>query len=112
MALVIRPAIALARACYTFDDKIVIDPIVDAVGRFGRWLSEWLKKAVDNPVVDGAVNGVGQVTAWLGEFMRATQTGQVQNYLLVAAVTVLLLLAMFLIRTWGTWSVWLAFLTG
>ncbi len=112
MALIIRPAIALARACYTFDDKIVIDPIVDAVGRFGRWLSEWLKKAVDNPVVDGAVNGVGQVTAWLGEFMRATQTGQVQNYLLVAAVTVLLLLAMFLIRTWGTWSVWLAFLTG
>ncbi len=112
MALLIRPTIKLARACYTFDDKIVIDPIVDAVGRFGRWLSEWLKKAVDNPIVDGAVNGVGRATAWLGEFMRATQTGQVQNYLLVAAVTVLLLLAMFLIRTWNMWSAWIAFLTG
>jgi hypothetical protein len=39
------------------------------------------------------------VTSWFGEFMRATQTGKVQNYLLVAAVTVVLLLALFLFRT-------------
>jgi NADH:ubiquinone oxidoreductase subunit 5 (subunit L)/multisubunit Na+/H+ antiporter MnhA subunit len=97
-AVVIQPVIRLAEACYAFDDKFVIDPIVDGVGRFGRWLSEWLKKAIDNPIVDGAVNGVGQVTAAFGEFMRATQTGNVQNYLLVAAVTVLLLLALFLVR--------------
>ncbi len=97
-AVIIRPAIGLAKACYAFDDRIVIDPIVDSVGRFGRWLSEWLKKAVDNPIVDGAVNGVGRVTAAAGEFMRATQTGQVQNYLLVAAVTVVLLLFLFLVR--------------
>jgi NADH-quinone oxidoreductase subunit L len=96
--LIIRPVIRLASACYAFDDKFVIDPIVDSVGRFGRWLAEWLKKAVDNPIVDGAVNGIGWVTAQAGEFMRATQTGQVQNYLLVAAVTVLLLLALFLVR--------------
>jgi hypothetical protein len=38
------------------------------------------------------------LTVGFGEFMRATQTGNVQNYLLVAAVTVLLLLALFLIR--------------
>ncbi|MGD2206185.1 MAG: NADH-quinone oxidoreductase subunit L [Anaerolineae bacterium] len=97
-AIFIQPAIALASACYSFDDMIVIDPIVDAVGRFGRWLSDWLRRAIDNPIVDGAVNGVGTVTAWCGEFMRATQTGKVQNYLLVAAVTVLLLLALFLVR--------------
>jgi NADH-quinone oxidoreductase subunit L len=95
---IIRPVIGLASACYAFDDKIVIDPIVDGVGRFGRWLAEWLKKAVDNPVEDGAVNGVGWLTAQAGEFMRATQTGQVQNYLLVAAVTILLLLGLFLWR--------------
>jgi NADH-quinone oxidoreductase subunit L len=98
-AVIIRPVIRLASACYTFDDKIVIDPIIDGVGRSGRWLSDWLKKAIDNPIVDGAVNGVGWVTAQAGEFMRATQTGQVQNYLLVAAVTVLLLLVLFLVRT-------------
>jgi len=68
------------------------------VGRFGRWLSESLKKFVDNPIVDGAVNGVGRATAWFGEFMRATQTGQIQDYLLVAAVTVLLLMIVFFAR--------------
>jgi len=98
-AAIIAPVIGLAKACYAFDDRLVIDPIVDGVGRFGRWLSEWLKKAVDNPIIDGAVNGIGRLTAAGGEFMRSTQTGQVQNYLLVAAVTVLLLLALFLVRS-------------
>jgi NADH-quinone oxidoreductase subunit L len=97
-AAFVRPAIRLASACYAFDDKIVIDPIIDSVGRFGRWLSDWLKKAIDNPIIDGAVNAVGWVTTQSGEFMRATQTGQIQNYLLVAAVTVLLLLILFLVR--------------
>jgi NADH-quinone oxidoreductase subunit L len=97
-AAIIGPTIRLAKACYALDDRILIDPIVDSVGRFGRWLSEWLKKAIDNPIVDGAVNGVGRITNRFGEFMRETQTGQVQNYLLVAAVTVVLLLALFLVR--------------
>ncbi|MBN1136805.1 MAG: NADH-quinone oxidoreductase subunit L [Anaerolineae bacterium] len=96
--VIIRPVIGLASAAYAFDDRIVIDPIVDGVGRFGRWLSEWLKKAVDNPIVDGAVNGVGRVTGAFGGFMRETQTGQIQNYLLVAVVTVLLLLVLFFVR--------------
>jgi NADH-quinone oxidoreductase subunit L len=98
MKFIVRPAVRLAQACFAFDDRLVIDPIVDGVGRFGRWLSEWLKSAVDNPIVDGAVNGVGQVTSAFGEFMRSTQTGKVQNYLLVAAFTVLLLLALYLGR--------------
>jgi NADH-quinone oxidoreductase subunit L len=95
--IIIRPAIWLARQCSIFDGA-VIDAIVNTVGRFGRWISGWLWKFIDNPIVDGAVNGVGKVTAWSGEFMRATQTGKLQNYLLVAAVTVLLLLALFLVR--------------
>jgi hypothetical protein len=61
-------------------------------------LSSWLRRAIDNPIVDGAVNGVGWITVQAGEFMRATQTGNVQNYVLVAAVTVILLLVLFLIR--------------
>jgi NADH-quinone oxidoreductase subunit L len=95
--LFIRPAIGLAGLCATFD-RVVIDAIVNAVGAFGRWLASWLRRAIDNPIVDGAVNGVGWITDRAGEFMRATQTGKVQNYLLVAAVTVVLLLALFLVR--------------
>jgi NADH-quinone oxidoreductase subunit L len=109
MKFIVRPVIRFAKFCYEFDDRFVIDPIVDGVGRFGRWLSEWLKKAVDNPIVDGAVNGIGWVTGQIGEFMRATQTGQVQNYLLVAAVTALLLLGLFVWRTeiWPVLAPWL-----
>ncbi len=90
--------VSLAKACAIFDRKI-IDGLVNVVGRFGRRLSSWLTSAIDNPIVDGAVNGVGWITAQAGEFMRATQTGKVQNYLLVAAVTVVLLLALFLVRS-------------
>ena len=97
-AVFVRPVIALAGACYAFDAKYVIDPIVNAVGAFGRWLSDTLRKAIDNPIIDGAVNGVGWITSAFGEFMRATQTGNLQNYLLVAAVTVVMLLALFLVR--------------
>jgi NADH:ubiquinone oxidoreductase subunit 5 (subunit L)/multisubunit Na+/H+ antiporter MnhA subunit len=96
-AAIIRPTIGLARLCARFD-SVVIDAIVNAVGRFGRWLASWLRRAIDNPVVDGAVNGIGWITDRSGEFMRATQTGNVQNYLLVAAVTIVLLLALFLVR--------------
>jgi NADH-quinone oxidoreductase subunit L len=97
-AVIVRPAIWLAHQCATFD-RIVIDAIVNAAGAFGRWLSDWLRRAIDNPIVDGAVNGVGKVVSEAGEFMRATQTGRVQNYLLVAAVTVFLLIAVYILRT-------------
>jgi NADH-quinone oxidoreductase subunit L len=97
-AIIIRPAIWLAQQCATFD-RIVVDAIVNAAGAFGRWLSDWLRRAIDNPIVDGAVNGVGKVVSAAGEFMRATQTGRVQNYLLVAAVTVFLLVAVYIVRT-------------
>jgi NADH-quinone oxidoreductase subunit L len=95
--IIIRPVVWFAGVCATFD-RVVIDAIVNAVGAFGRWLASWLKKAIDNPIVDGAVNGVGWITEQAGEFMRATQTGNVQNYLLVAAATVVLLLVLFLWR--------------
>ena len=96
-AVIIQPTIRLASQCAVFDRK-VIDAVVNAVGNFGRWLASWLRRAIDSAIIDGAVNGVGRVTTWCGEFMRATQTGNVQNYLLVAAVTVVLLLALFLVR--------------
>jgi NADH:ubiquinone oxidoreductase subunit 5 (subunit L)/multisubunit Na+/H+ antiporter MnhA subunit len=96
-AVIIRPTVGLAKLCARFD-RVVIDAIVNAVGWLGRWLSSWLRRAIDNPIVDGAVNGIGWITDRSGEFMRATQTGNVQNYLLVAAVTIVLLLALFLVR--------------
>jgi NADH:ubiquinone oxidoreductase subunit 5 (subunit L)/multisubunit Na+/H+ antiporter MnhA subunit len=59
----VNGTVRLAKACATFDRKVVDGP-VNAVGRFGRRLSNWLMSAIDNPIVDGAVNGVGRITTW------------------------------------------------
>ena len=81
--------------------RLVIDATAGLTGLVEAMHANIAKKPtkLGGPIVDGAVNGVGRATAWFGEFMRATQTGQIQNYLLVAAVTVLLLLVLFFVRS-------------
>ena len=86
----------LANWLFRFDDLWVIDPIVDGVGKFGRWLSE-IGRWFDYRIVDAAVNGIGAVTGWLGSAVRVIQTGKAQNYLLVGLVTVSVLLGAFLL---------------
>ncbi len=93
-ATVVRFARWFADLCYSFDDRWFIDPIVDGVGRVGRWVSNALRRFIDEPIIDGAVNGAGLVTQAAGSVVRLLQTGQVQNYLLVLLLTVLVLLAM------------------
>ena len=95
-ATVIRFVLWCSETFFGFDDKWVVDPIVDAVGAFGRWLSDALRRFVDTPVVDGAVNGVARAMDFCGRGLRLTQTGRVQNYLLVVLVTVLLLMGLYL----------------
>jgi len=94
--IIIRPVIWLSNLMFRLDDHWVVDPIVDGVGRFGRWLSEALRRWFDTLVIEGIVNGVGQASAWCGQALRYTQTGRVQNYLLVLLMTLLMLLALHL----------------
>ncbi|NOZ71677.1 MAG: NADH-quinone oxidoreductase subunit L [Chloroflexi bacterium] len=93
-ATFVRFAGWFADLCYSFDDRWFIDPIVDGVGRIGKWLSTALRRFIDEPVIDGAVNGAGLVTQAAGSVVRLLQTGQAQNYLLVLLLTILVLLAM------------------
>jgi NADH-quinone oxidoreductase subunit L len=78
-----------------FDSKIV-DGLVNLVGNAGRLASIGLD-FFDLKVVDGAVNGVGSVVQEGGRSLRPIQSGKVQNYLLVAAMMVLGLIATFFI---------------
>ncbi len=96
-ATVIRFALWLSETFFKFDDHWVIDPIVDGVGRLGRKLSD-LGGLFDLKVVDGIVNGLGKVTSAFGGVLRLTQTGKAQNYLLVAVLTVLMLLGIYIVR--------------
>ena len=86
---------------YWFDDKWIIDPFVDGVGKVTVWFSEVLAE-IDRVIVDGTVNGAGRLADRVGQVLRNTQDGHVQVYLLVAVVTVtvwLLLKAMPIILT-------------
>jgi NADH-quinone oxidoreductase subunit L len=77
-AAVIEPSFALARGLAVFD-RVVVDGLVNLVGRTGRglgFLSAWF----DRTFVDGAVNGVGAVTQVFGSAVRLLQTGRVQQY--------------------------------
>ncbi len=71
-------------------DANLVDGLVNLVGTMGRYVSIGLD-VFDLRIVDGIVNGVGEVVKFLGGWIRPIQTGQVQFYLLVASVTVLVL---------------------
>jgi NADH-quinone oxidoreductase subunit L len=122
-ATVLSGIIKLADIFFYFDNRWVVDPIVNLVGRVARLLSEVFgifdlkvidglvdlagrtgaslsafSGLTDNVVVDGAVNGIGHVTGWVGaRVLRPIQTGKAQNYLLVALITVLALLGLYLV---------------
>jgi len=148
-ATFVRGAIALADVFFKFDNRWVIDPIVNGVGRASAALASALFRFVDIPIIDGAVNLagkagvalsnlsslldvrfvdgavnlvgrvgsilselyrlfdihvvngtvdlVGRVTKRGGQELRSIQTGRVQNYLVIALVTVLVLLGLYLL---------------
>jgi len=95
-AVFVKGALRLSNWLFRVDDLWVIDPIVDGVGRLGRWFSE-ISRRFDTAIVDGAVNGIAAITNWMGGIVRGIQTGRVQNYLLVGLVTVSVLLGAFLL---------------
>ena len=94
-ATVVRGSLWLSDAFAKFDSRWVIDPFVNLVGRTGAYLADFASR-LDLRVVDGAVDGVGSLARSAGRGLRQVQTGFVQDYLLVAVVTVILLLAVFL----------------
>jgi len=93
---VVRPLMWVARRLRTFD-VYVIDGAVNAVGMIFVGLAR-LYRVFDLYVVDGAVNLVGWVTKTVGGKLRYVQTGAPQNYLLVIALGVILLVVGGIIR--------------
>ncbi|PWH19649.1 MAG: NADH-quinone oxidoreductase subunit L [Ardenticatenia bacterium] len=93
---IIRPAVWLANFCFNIDDRWIIDPFVDLVGAAGRAASD-IARVLDSGVIDRwFVEGTAQLFNAAGRWLRYSETGHVQNYLLVVAVTILLLLGLYL----------------
>jgi NADH:ubiquinone oxidoreductase subunit 5 (subunit L)/multisubunit Na+/H+ antiporter MnhA subunit len=75
-------------------DSYVVDGLVNLVGRVGAFSSKSLD-VFDLKIVDGTVNGVGAAIRFVGGWIRPIQTGKVQNYLLLAVLMVVALVAAF-----------------
>ncbi len=94
--VIIRPVVWLSNFCFNIDDRWIIDPFVDLVGAAGRVASD-IVRVLDSVVVDRwFVEGTAQLFNAAGRGLRYSETGRVQNYLLVVAVTILLLLGLYL----------------
>jgi NADH-quinone oxidoreductase subunit L len=94
--VIIRPVLWLSDQVFNFDNRWVIDPIVNTVGTVGRVAAD-ISQALDTAVIDSTlVEGTAKVFNAAGGWLRQIQTGRAQNYLLVVAVTVLMLLGLYL----------------
>jgi len=95
--LLIRLVGAFMRLCAWFD-RNVVDGLVNLAG----WLSRILARLwgwVDAHIVDGLVNATASVTGEIAEWWRTMQTGNVQNYALIAMVGAMALAILFLLRS-------------
>jgi NADH-quinone oxidoreductase subunit L len=93
---VVNGAAATARrlsGVFAWVDLNVVDGLVNALGWFGRVFSA-IQGWVDLHIVDGLVNGVALATGWVGNRLRRLQTGQVQDYLMLVLLGLLILIGL------------------
>ena len=76
-------------------DGIIVDGIVNGVGKVTRDFLAVFIGAFDNRVVDGMVNRVAQVTWAVGGRVRRIQTGAIQTYLFVVLAGIVVLILIF-----------------
>lgn len=93
-ALIIQPVIRLADILRSFD-QLVVDGLVNFSGKATASFAEF-NRLIDVYIVDGAVNGIGRVGNFLGQELRLIQTGQVQNYMLIVLISILMLAGLFI----------------
>ncbi|MEP0806089.1 MAG: NADH-quinone oxidoreductase subunit L [Chloroflexota bacterium] len=87
--LFVKPAYWFAEnVVYKFLDKGVIDGILHAFGPSTQGFGSALRNYFDLPVINRAIgDGSAEITYWFGGKLRGIQTGRVQQYLVLALVT-------------------------
>jgi NADH-quinone oxidoreductase subunit L len=80
----VRPALAVARFCRSFDSR-VLDFLIDGTAQLTVWWSR-MDGWFDFRFVDGAVNGVSDSVYATGNWLRRLQTGQLRQYVMFLAV--------------------------
>ncbi len=87
-AVFVNGTLLLARIGSLFD-QYIIDGIVDGSASLTRFAS-WLNGLFDDYIIDGMVNAVANVTFWMGNKFRRLQTGNINGYLFVILIAMVL----------------------
>jgi NADH-quinone oxidoreductase subunit L len=92
----VRPAYWVSETfTYLWLDRGVIDGILHTVARFASSIGTVLRNYIDKPVVNGSGDLVGETVKRLGRTFRFIQTGRVQQYMILALVSIAAFSALF-----------------
>ncbi len=95
-AVFVRPAYWLAETFTSlWMDRTVIDGILHGFAYISGIIGNFLRNAIDKPIVNGSGDMVGEGTKKLGGVFRTIQTGRVQQYMILALVSIAAFTALF-----------------
>ncbi len=90
-AVFIKPSIWLAEVfTYRIVDKLILDGIIEGIGKGALAFGRAVRNYFDAPVVNGAGDGLSKGVRRSGEGLRAVQTGRVQQYMILTVALVVL----------------------
>jgi NADH-quinone oxidoreductase subunit L len=88
--LFVKPAYWFAETfVYKWMDQMVIDGILHTFGKVTGWLGDKIRNYIDVPVINGFGDMMGYGTKDVGKAMRPIQSGRVQQYMLAAMLTLI-----------------------
>jgi NADH-quinone oxidoreductase subunit L len=86
----VKPSQWLGKQVNIFVDKGVIDGTLHAIARFFTWLGDFVK-VMNAWLIDGVGDGIPRGIYNLGGWLRGSQSGRIQQYLLIVLVAILLI---------------------
>jgi len=92
----VRPSVWLAETfVYLWVDKKVIDGFLHWIAYITSVIGHFLRNNIDKLIVNGFGDFVGEGTKRTGRSIRIIQTGRVQQYMISALVTLVIVSAIF-----------------
>ena len=92
----VRPAYWVAEIFTSrWMDRTVIDGVLHWFAHISGVIGNFFRNAIDKPIVNGSADQLGERTKQLGGVFRAIQTGRVQQYMILALVSVAAFSALF-----------------
>jgi NADH-quinone oxidoreductase subunit L len=95
-AAFVRPAYWFAeKFTYEWMDRKVIDGVLHGAAQLALILGSFFRNYIDKPIVNGSGDLVGESIKRFGRFFRGIQTGRIQQYMILALVSLAAFTALF-----------------